>query len=141
MNIDNTRLKVMVPYEVKVSAEILDHRYGKAARLVFDFLLARSAMKYGMDADGFVIVSQVSMQGFGLDTMSRRRGLLALEELGLIQLRQEGQGAYRAKLLYGSPKSDKPNRSARPKLETEDLPIDHEAYLMLQASSANDAQR
>lgn len=101
-------LKVMAPVELGVSAAILDHRYGKVARLLFDYLLVQTKMQHAVDSEGFVSVSQSRLRSLGIDTSSRRRGLLALEELGLVERRQTGQGAYRAKLLYNAPTKPKP---------------------------------
>lgn len=67
-------LKVMAPVELGVSAAILDHRYGKVARLIFDYLLVQTKMQHALDSEGFVSVSQSRLRSLGIDTSSRRRG-------------------------------------------------------------------
>ena len=128
--------KVMVPVELGISARILDHPHGKPARLIFDFLLAQSAMRYGLDEDGYIPVSQAKLEGLGIDTKARRRGLLALQELGLVTVYQEGQGSYRAKLLYQAPKTTKSMKASKSKVERGDPPIDTAAYDILRAMDA-----
>lgn len=67
--------------------------------MLFHYLQAVTAM--GRTKDGWASASQEVLRGFArLDTKGRRRGLLALEALGLAELRQEGRKAYRARLLY-----------------------------------------
>ena len=88
----------MMPIELKVSKQILQHPHGNAARLLLDYLMA--VTKMGRTQDGWASVSQMITAGLGLDRKTRVRGLKALEELGLIELKQQGRKAYWAKLLY-----------------------------------------
>ena len=88
----------MMPIQLKVSKQILQHRHGSAARLLLDYLMA--VTKMGRTKDGWASVSQMITAGLGLDRKTRVRGLKALEELGLVELKQEGRQAYWAKLLY-----------------------------------------
>jgi hypothetical protein len=128
-----TQQKVMVAVELGVSAKILNHPHGKPARLLFDYLLAQNAMRYGLDDEGYVPVSQVKLDALGIDTKARRRGLLALEEMGLIVLRQEGHGTYRAKLLYKAPVTVKAGKNSKTKHHHPAPPFDVSAYEILRA--------
>lgn len=94
--------KVMVPIEIRVSIQIANHQYGKWARVIFDYLLAANQMRLYREG-GWISVSQAKLHPLGLTTKTRRRGLLALEELGLVELRQEGKHTYYAKLAYSCP--------------------------------------
>ncbi len=132
-----TQQKVMVPVELGISAQILAHRHGKPARLIFDYLLAQQAMRYGLDVDGYIAVSQARLEGLGIDTKARRRGLLALQELGLVLVRQEGQGSYRAKLLYQAPRTTRSTKASTSRVERADPPIDAVAYDLLRAMHAD----
>ena len=100
----------MIPIELDVSARIAAHRYGAPARVVFDYLLVAHRLRDWTDGDGFTRVSQRTMRELGVASRSRRRALAALDELGLVELRQEGHGAYRARLLY----EPAPSRAIRP---------------------------
>jgi len=51
-------------------------------------------------------MSNARLQWLQLDRHSRIRGLKALEELGLIELKQSGNQAYRARLLYSAGQAD-----------------------------------
>lgn len=132
--------KVMVAVELGVSAKILNHPHGKPARLLFDYLLAQNAMRYGLDEEGYVPVSQVKLDGLGIDTKSRRRGLLALEELELVKVRQEGHGTYRAKLLYAAPARGAARKPTKSKSPHADPPIDASAYEILRNLDGDDAE-
>lgn len=131
MSIPIGKQKVMKPVELEISAKILKHRHGKSARLLFDYLLAQTAMKYGIDEEGFIPVSQTKLESLGINSISRRRGLTALEELGLVDLHQEGHRAYRARLLYQAPKTSKPVKPGSRSRHQPDPPIDVDAYDIL----------
>ena len=120
--------KVMVPFHLGVVAEIARHPHGKAALVLFHYLQAVTAMN--RTRNGWASVSQEALRGVpGLDTSSRRRGLKALEELGLVELKREGRTAYHAKLLYQCPSEGQLARprtkaaSAAHKAQAEALPL------------------
>lgn len=105
-----------IPLELKVSAQILTHKYGIPAKLVFGYLLAMSRMRVGVYSKGYISVTRATLCWLLLlpeNTM--KQGLHALEEIGLVKVVQQGHGAHRAKLLYqpssrgaAKPKEGKP---------------------------------
>jgi hypothetical protein len=97
---DAGELKVMVPFHIHILRKILDQPHGKPAALLFLYLLATSRLHRHKEPGGWISVSGIKTAGLYLSAASRVRGLRALEDLGLVQLRQDGNHAYRAKLLY-----------------------------------------
>jgi hypothetical protein len=94
--------QVTVPFELSVVQRIARHKHGRPAMMLFHYLQVFSKLRRAQD--GWVSVSQEATKGLDLDTMSRRRGLKALEELGIVELSQEERKAYRARLLYKCPR-------------------------------------
>ena len=103
---DSGWLKVMVPFHVDVHQRVAHHRYGKAASILFVWLLAAAKVGNYQEPGGWVVMSSARLQWLGLSGNTRTRGLRALEELGLVELRQEGNQAYRARLLYNAADAD-----------------------------------
>jgi DNA-binding transcriptional ArsR family regulator len=135
-----SKLQVMQPVELGVSAKILAHKHGNPARIIFDYLLVQSKLHNVEDPEGYVSVSQATMDILGVSTASRRRGLKALEELGLVNIKQEGHTTYRAKLLYRAPTLRKPMRRGPSKLPVRKQlsEMDHDVYEYL-LNSDNDS--
>ena len=125
--------KVMIPFELSVVVRILAHPHGKSAMVAFHYLQDISKIRNGAK-DGWLPVSQDATRGLGLDTQSRRRGLRALEELGLVALRQKGHSAYQAKLLYGCPdaraRPATPKRKVEPEQQVHNAPLSDWGELM-----------
>jgi hypothetical protein len=90
--------RVMTPFSLRVAYSILDHPNGKAAAKLFLYLM--SVTRMGRTKDGWASMSSVITEGTGLDRATRIRGLKALKQMNLIELKQSGHKAYWAKLLY-----------------------------------------
>ena len=103
---DVSELKVMVPFHIEIMRRILEHPNGKPAALLFAYLLATSRLYRHKEAGGWVSVSRMKTAGLGLSSSSRIRGLEALADLGVAELRRKGNCAYRARLLYDARAAD-----------------------------------
>ncbi len=100
MTDDVAGLMVMLPYHLWVSNLIRQHRYGKAAGVLFEFLLATKRLRRYREPGGWVAITSDRLAWTGMSAATRIRGLRALEEMELVELRQEGGHAFRARLLY-----------------------------------------
>ena len=92
--------QVMRPFAVSTATEILEHPHGIAALKLFLCLLVDSSLQGGRNRWIPITAERLQEIGAPMPATTRRRGVKALQELGLIELRQTGNRAYQAKLLY-----------------------------------------